>query len=127
MSLFASNNTKKVEIEKDYWVEIKANTSTEEMETFISQGKKVNAGEISNTDLLVSIITLFVVDWNFANAPGEEKFPISSETIKKLRFGIVKKISDAIGENNEDLKSLLPTNMDGSSNSSEKKKEDTPN
>lgn len=123
-NLFANDEVKKVDLDDEYWVSIRTNASVDEMNQVTLKHKAIAKGEANDIDAVIELIVTFVKDWNVLDE-NADPFPIDYASIRKLRFGVLLKLSKLISEHNEDLAEMMPKDEAAMKALMDKKKVDT--
>lgn len=136
-NLFASDDLKKVDIVGEYWIKVRTGADVDTMAKISRHKKKVVEGEMSDIDLSIIVCMNFIKEWNFTK-PKDPKdpdhrpgvLPITEDVMRALKAELFVKMSDAVVENNEDIKAMFPKDEEAAkeldSKITEEKKEDTP-
>ncbi len=109
MSYFASNKTRRVNLDDKTWVEIKEELSygdTQKMAASFMKMKLKNNDFESDIDTetgSIELLSLAIVDWNLTDDAGEP-VPVSKEAIRNLKASAAETIMTAYTEGNQSQK-----------------------
>lgn len=85
MSFFISEETRKIHLDDENYVEVKADLP---FDTVANLTKKITGKESDNIDIALPMLKEAVVGWNFKDENGQD-IPFSVEKVTKLKFAVV--------------------------------------
>lgn len=106
MKFFIEDEVDRIELDKDYWVDIKRRMSYGDQQKLLSCFVKIQQGErdlqVNNLDIAggnIALLEINIKEWNLPGKDGKV-MPINKDSIGKLEPKVAEKILAEIGKRN---------------------------